>query len=136
MTLPDMPRSRIIIAMLALVAIAMSAASASAERPNAPMWCLAQAPFQLEVTVLSVELKQQDSRTTNVWHRVRVERVSAGSGLKVGDETAVVSQVFDNPLGTTGQRGDRGPSKGPHGPHGKGPRARHCADGTAKTPKG
>ena len=127
--------SRILVAMLALVAIAMCAAPASAERPNQPMWRLAQAPFQLEVTVLSVELKQQDARTTNVWHRVRVERVFAGSGLKAGDETAVVSQVFDNPPGTVGSSGDRGPFKGPNGLPVKGDRARIFADGTAKALK-
>jgi hypothetical protein len=127
--------SRILVAMLALVAIAVCAAPASAERPNQPMWRLAQAPFQLEVTVLSVELKQQDARTTNVWHRVRVERVFAGSGLKAGDETAVVSQVFDNPPGTVGSSGDRGPFKGPNGLPVKGDRARIFADGTAKTLK-
>jgi len=99
------------------------------------MWRLAQAPFQLEVTVLSVELKQQDARTTNVWHRVRVERVFVGSGLKAGDETAVVSQVFDNPPGTVGSSGDRGPFKGPNGLPVKGDRARIFADGTATTLK-
>jgi hypothetical protein len=130
-----MPRSRILVAMLALVAIAMSATSASAEQMDQPMWRLAQAPFQLEVTVLSVELKQQDSRTTNVWHRVRVERVFAGSGLKVGDETAVVSQVFDNPPRTVGSSGDRGPFKGRNGLPMKGDRARIYAEGTAKTLK-
>jgi len=127
--------SRILVAMLALVAIAVCAAPASAERPNQPMWRLAQAPFQLEVTVLSVELKQQDARTTNVWHRVRVDRVFAGSGLKAGDETAVVSQVFDNPPGTVGSSGDRGPFKGPNGLPVKGDRARIFADGTAKALK-
>lgn len=124
--------SRILVAMLALVAIAVCAAPASAERPNQPMWRLAQAPFQLEVTVLSVELKQQDARTTNVWHRVRVERVFAGTGLKAGDETAVVSRIFDNPPGTIGSSGDRGPFAGPRGLPKEGDRARIFADGSAQ----
>jgi len=136
MTLPDMPFLRMPLAALVLAATMAAAAPAAAERMNQPMWLLAQAPFQLEVTILSVEHKTQDSRTTNIWHRVRVERVFVGSGLKVGDETAVVSQLFDNPPGTTGSSGDRGPFKGPNGLPVKGDRARIYAEGTATRLKG
>jgi hypothetical protein len=108
------------------------APAALAERANTPMWLLAEAPFQLEVTVLSIEERQQTDRITDIWHRVRIDRVFAGSGLKVGDETAAVSSVLDNPPGTTGSSGDRGPFKGPNGLPVKGDRARIFATGSAQ----
>jgi hypothetical protein len=123
---------RTLLACLALSIAPMCATAASAEQLPQPMWVLAQSQFQLEVTVLSVELKKQDSRTTNVWHRVRVERVFAGTGLKAGDETAVVSRIFDNPPGTIGSSGDRGPFAGPRGLPKEGDRARIFADGSAQ----
>ena len=123
---------RILTAAVALAVAVLPEAPASAEQLPQPMWVLARSPFQLEVTVLSVELKKQDSRTTNVWHRVRVERVFAGSGLKAGDETAVVSRIFDNPPGTIGSSGDRGPFAGPRGLPKEGDRARIFADGSAQ----
>ena len=126
---------RILTASVALAVAVLPEAPASAEQLPQPMWVLARSPFQLEVTVLSVELKKQDARTTNVWHRVRVERVIAGSGLKAGDETAVVSQIFDNPPLSTGSSGDRGPFTGPRGLPVKGDRARIFADGSAKVLK-
>ncbi|MCL4222173.1 MAG: hypothetical protein KJZ65_12485 [Phycisphaerales bacterium] len=110
-------------------------APAVAEQAPLPAWALAESPYQLEVTILSVEEKKQDARTTNVWHRVRVERVFAGDRLKSGDETAVVSQVFRNSPGTTGSSGDRGPFKGLNGLPVKGDRARLFAGGSASTLK-
>ncbi len=110
-------------------------APAAAERAPLPAWVLAESPYQLEVTVLSVEEKKQDARTTNMWHRVRVERVFAGDGLKPGDETAVVSQVFRSSPGMVGSSGDRGPFKGPNGLPVKGDRARIFAGGSASTLK-
>jgi hypothetical protein len=134
-TLSDVLLRRILTAAIALAVAVLPEAPASAEQLPQPMWVLARSPFQLEVTVLSVELKKQDARTTNVWHRVRVERVIAGSGLKAGDETAVVSQIFDNPPGTIGSSGDRGPFTGPRGLPAKGDRARIFADGSVKVLK-
>lgn len=118
-----------------IVCLLAFVAPAAAERASLPAWVLAESPFQLEVTVLSVEEKKQDARTTNIWYRVRVERVFVGDGLKPGDETAIVSQVFHNRAGTTGSSGDRGPFKGPNGLPLKGDRARIFADGSASTLK-
>ena len=94
---------------------------------------LASSLFQVEVTILSVETRQQTSQITNVWHRVRIERVMAGEGLEPGDETAVVSQVRENTSGVPvpGSSGDRGPFKGPNGLPLKGDRARLFAGGSA-----
>lgn len=116
---------------LALFAALFIAAPVAAERPNQPMASLAEAPYQLEVTILSIEEKAQTSQITSIWHRVRVERVFVGSGLKQGDETAVVSAVRSNPSMTSGSSGHRGPFKGPNGLPIKGDRARIFADGTA-----
>jgi hypothetical protein len=116
---------------LALFAAFFIAAPVAAERPNQPMASLAESPYQLEVTILSIEEKAQTSQITSVWHRVRVERVFVGSGLKQGDETAVVSQVRSNPSMTTGSSGHRGPFTGPNGLPIKGDRARIFAGGTA-----
>ncbi len=96
-----------------------------------PQWVLAQCPFQLEVTVLSIEEKPLTDQITNVWHRVRIERVLVGDGLTAGEETAVVSQVRSTAPGTTGSSGDRGPFHGPNGLPIKGDRARIFADGSA-----
>ena len=116
---------------LALFAALFIAAPVAAERPNQPMASLAESPYQLEVTILSIEEKAQTSQITSIWHRVRVERVFVGSGLKQGDETAVVSAVRSNPSMTSGSSGHRGPFKGPNGLPIKGDRARIFADGTA-----
>ena len=116
---------------LALFAALIIAAPVAAERPNQPMASLAESPYQLEVTILSIEEKAQTSQITSIWHRVRVERVFVGSGLKQGDETAVVSAVRSNPSMTPGSSGHRGPFKGPNGLPIKGDRARIFADGTA-----
>ena len=116
---------------LALFAALFIAAPVAAERPNQPMASLAESPYQLEVTILSIEEKAQTSQITSIWHRVRVERVFVGSGLKQGDETAVVSAVRSNPSMTPGSSGHRGPFKGPNGLPIKGDRARIFADGTA-----
>lgn len=122
-------RTRLVVALV--VGVLILAAVAHAERASLPMWRLSQSPFQLEVTVLSLEEKPLDGRTTNIWHRVRIERVFVGEGLAEGDETAVVSQVVRNPPGTTGSSGDRGPFAGPNGLPRAGDRARLFAGGTA-----
>lgn len=99
-------------AWLAAAAPEAAAAAAVLERPDTPMSVLQQAPYQLEVTVLSVEHKEAH-QGTSVWHRVRVERVMVGAGLKPGDETAVVSSTYRLAPGTVGSSGDRGlPRKG------------------------
>lgn len=101
------------------------------ERASAPSAVLHRAPHQLEVTVLSIEEKPGPHSGKSIWHRVRVDRVMAGSGLARGDEVAVVSVVNHNPPGTTGSSGDRGPFNGPNGLPRKGDRARLFAEGDA-----
>ncbi|MCE2884887.1 MAG: hypothetical protein LW806_08320 [Planctomycetaceae bacterium] len=109
------------------------APTARAEVPDQPMWALRQAPFELEVTVLSVEEKPGPGpQDTSVWHRVRIDRVVRGDGLAAGEETAVVSKVRDLAAGTTGSRGMRGPFRGTNGLPRTGDRARLFATGTAK----
>ncbi len=104
---------------------------ARAESPTQPMWILTQARFQCEVTVLSVEHKPiAGTSGTAVWHRVRIDRLLVGSGIDVGFETAVVSQIYDNAAGTTGGSGMRGSFRGSHGLPITGDRARLYADGT------
>ncbi|MBU3728740.1 MAG: hypothetical protein FGM37_05760 [Phycisphaerales bacterium] len=122
--------------LMSFVALAIGLSQAArAEQPVAPMWQLAEAAFQLEVTVLSVEEKPLTERITNIWHRVKVKRVFVGTGLNVGDELAVVSQVFDNPPGATSSSGDHGPFNGPNGLPAKGDHARIFANGSAKVLK-
>ncbi len=122
---------RSLLASFAALILALAPA-AYAERPDVPMSSLAEAPFQLEVTVLSVEEKQQTDQITNIWHRVRIERVFVASDLKIGDETAVVSSRVTLPPRTAGSTGDRGPFNGPGGLPMKGDRARIFARGSAK----
>jgi len=90
-----------------------------------PLSVLKRAPYQLEVTVLSVETKEGPHSGESIWFRVRVDRVIVGNGLKVGDETAVVSQRYKLPRGAVGSTGDRGLPR-------KGDRMRVYADGNAK----
>jgi hypothetical protein len=123
-------KMRLLLTWATLFTLTLSPA-ALAERADTPMWRLAESPFQLEVTVLSLEEKRQTDHITNVWHRVRIERVVAGSDLKVGDETAVVSQRLET-HGVPGSSGDRGPFKGPSGLPAKCDRARLFAEGSAK----
>jgi len=109
------------------------ASVAHAEVPDRPMWALRQAPFELEVTVLSVEEKPGPGpQNISVWHRVRIDRVVRGDGLAAGEETAVVSLVHDLPAGTTGSRGQRGSFRGLNGLPRAGDRARLFAGGSAK----
>lgn len=117
--------------LLALAAL-LSGPTAHAEQMPLPMYWLAQSPFQIEVTILAVEFKPGPHHGQSVWHRVRIERVMVGDGLKPGDETAVVSIIRENPPGTTGSSGDRGPFAGPNGLPLKGDRARLFASGTAQ----
>jgi hypothetical protein len=118
---------RVLVTFLAAVSASavLMPNAAFAERPNAPLSVLKRAPYQLEVTVLSVETKEGPHSGESIWFRVRVDRVIVGNGLKVGDETAVVAKRYDLPRGAVGSRGDRGlPSKGD--------RMRVYADGNAK----
>ncbi len=103
---------------------------AVAVEPPMPRHVLAHSRFQVEVTVLSVESKAQHEQLTNVWHRVRIDRVMAGEGLKPGDETAVVSQVRTTGP-TPGGTGHRAGFGGMNGLPRKGDRARLFAGGTA-----
>jgi len=107
--------------------------SAHGEKPPSPKSALRQEPFIVEVTVLSVEEKPGPHAGSSVWHRVRIDRVERGDGLKAGDETAVVSRIYDNPPGTTGTSGHRGDWRGPNGLPAKGDRARLFASGSATT---
>jgi len=107
----------------------VSLASAVPERAPTPSAALHRSPHQLEVTVLSVEEKAGLNRDRHFWHRVRVDRVLAGSGLVPGNEVAVVSVVHHNPPGATGSSGDRGPFRGPNGLPLAGDRARLFAEG-------
>ncbi len=106
------------------------ASAARAEVPDQPMWSLRQASFELEVTVVSVEEKPGPGpQDTSVWHRVRIDHVVRGDGLKAGEETAVVSKVHELPPGAVGSRGQRGPFRGNNGLPRKGDRARLFAHG-------
>lgn len=122
----------LVLAVSALTALA-SSVPAHAEKMPSPKSVLRQEPFILEVTVLSVEEKPGPHAGSSVWHRVRIDRVERGDGLKVGDETAVVSRVYDNPPGTAGTNGHRGDWRGPNGLPAKGDRARLFASGSATT---
>lgn len=123
-----------VLATTLVTSLATTLASvAHAEVPDRPMWALRQAPFELEVTVLSVEEKPGPGpQDTSVWHRVRIDRVVRGDGLAAGEETAVVSKVHDLFAGTAGSRGMRGPFRGTNGLPRAGDRARLFARGTAK----
>jgi len=118
--------------MLAVsVVIALTIARASrAEAPSLSPIQLHAAPIQIEVTVLTVEFKALSSSITNIWHRVRIDRVIAGDGMKVGDETAVVSETRENPPGTLGSSGQRGAFRGVNGLPIRGDRARLFASGS------
>ena len=129
-------------AVVCAIPLVFGAAAARAERANAPLSVLKQAPYQLEVTVLSIEIKDGQGRSKSVWHKVRVDRVMvAGVGaaagataavgvgaVKVGDELAVVSTITTLTPGTVGGTGDRSTFKGPNGLPVKGDRARLYAD--------
>jgi len=128
--------------VLLLVNIAMSAVLASpagadtvAEKLPSPPWLLRQERFVVDVTVLSIEEKPGPHAGSSVWHRVRIDRIERGQGLKVGDEVAVVSRTYDLPPGTPGTIGHQGFGnwRGPNGLPRKGDRARLFATGDAKT---
>ncbi len=126
-----MPARLMTIATLAaLSTVSAMPPVAMAVEPPMPRHVLAQARFQLEVTVLSVEAKTQTDQLTRVWHRVRIDRVMAGEGLKPGDETAVVSQVRTHATPTPGGTGHRAGFGGMNGLPRKGDRARLFAGGT------
>lgn len=117
-------------AIAVLMTVSPMPPAARAVEGPVPRHVLAQARFQLEVTVLSVESKAQTDQLTNVWHRVRIDRVMAGEGLKPGDETAVVSQVRTYATPTPGGTGHRADFGGMNGLPRKGDRARLFAGGT------
>ncbi|MCA3003756.1 MAG: hypothetical protein IOD15_00145, partial [Phycisphaerales bacterium] len=96
----------ILLTALALLLACPPTPGLALERAPTPMHQLLQAPYQLEVTTLSVETKQGPHSGDSIWCRVRIDRVLAGPGLKAGDETAVVSVRYNNPPGTTGASGD------------------------------
>lgn len=119
--------------------------NADAEAPALSTIQLHAAPIQIEVTVLTVESKALTSNITNLWHRVRIDRVLVGEGMKVGDETAVVSEIRENASGMTGMTGttgttgttgmtgttgQRGEFRGMHGLPIPGDRARLFASGS------
>lgn len=121
------PRTALaLVAALALFVGAPSRAAHGRERAATPMSELIKAPYQLEVTTLSVETKQGPHSGESIWCRVRVDRVIAGPGLKVGDETAIVSVRYHNPPGTVG-------ASGHWNIPGVGERRRVYATGTAQT---
>jgi hypothetical protein len=136
-TLPDMTlclHLMVRLRLLALMAVVLLPASPLiAEVPDQPMWALRQAPFELEVTILSVEEKPGPGpQDTSVWHRVRIDHMVRGDGLTVGHETAVVSKVHDLAAGSAGSRGMRGPFRGLNGLPRVGDRARLFTGGSAK----
>ncbi len=100
------------------------------ERANKSAWALHQAPYQLDVTILSTERKSVPGGHTNVWQRVRIDACMRGGDVKVGDELAVVSHIYFNPPRTPGSAGDRGPFKGENGLPLDGDRARIFAEGS------
>ncbi|MEY3230133.1 MAG: hypothetical protein RL689_220 [Planctomycetota bacterium] len=120
-----------IVVLALLTAVSVVSPAARATEPSLPRHVLAQSRHQLEVTVLSVESKAQHEQLTNVWHRVRIDRVMAGEGLKPGDETAVVSQVRTYATPTPGGTGHRANFGGVNGLPRKGDRARLFASGTS-----
>ncbi len=105
--LPTLLRVNLPLVLLTAVCVC-SARVSLAERPDTPIANLLQAPFQLEVTVLSVEHKHGPHSGESIWHRVHVDRVITGPCLNPGDETAIVSVRRNNAPGTTGNAGDRG----------------------------
>lgn len=119
--------------LFAVVASLSIVSALCAEKMPSPQWLLREEPFIVEVTVLSVEEKPGPHSGSSVWHRVRIDRIERGAGLKAGDETAVVSRTYVNPPGTTGTRGHFGDWRGPNGLPVKGDRARLFASGDAKT---
>ncbi len=104
------------------------------EQGSQPTASLRQAKYQLEVTVLSVEVKPGPHTGDSLWFRVRIERVmhDDSSSLKVGDETAVVSLTYRNAPGSLGTAGDRSCFRGTNGLPIKGDRARIYASGSPK----
>ncbi len=132
------PARRVLLLLIAFTVLCAGPTPARAERPNTPLSILKQAPYQLEVTVLSIELKDGPSRSKGVWHRVRVDRVlvaPAPTGpIKPGDVLAVVSTVYTLAPGTVGGTGDRGTFKGPNGLPTKGDRARLYANAAKDSP--
>ena len=120
------------IAFVATLVYSVAAIASPRERPGVCMAGLHCAPFQLLVTVLSVEEKQAPGDSVHLWYRVRVERVMAGDGIAPGDEVAVVSGRHILAPGVTGSTGDRGPFAGPNGLPVRGDRARIFASGSSK----
>ncbi|MEY2795453.1 MAG: hypothetical protein RIR10_1169 [Planctomycetota bacterium] len=111
-----------------------------AEKMPSPPWVLRQEPYVLEVTVLSIEEKPGPHAGSSVWHRVRIDHVVRGEGVKAGDDVAVVSRTYRLAPGTVGTIGHRGFGdwRGPNGLPRKGDRARlfasmNVTSGDAKT---
>ena len=129
-----------LLAVIAMLASLAAAPRICAEKMPSPPCVLRQEPFVLEVTVLSIEEKPGPHAGSSVWHRVRIDRVERGEGVKAGDEAAVVSRTYELPPGTVGTIGHRGFGdwRGPNGLPRKGDRARlfasmNVTSGNAKT---
>ena len=119
-----------LLAVIASLASLLVASRLGAEKMPSPPWVLRQEPYVLEVTVISIEEKPGPHAGTSVWHRVRMDRIEHATGLKVGEEIAVVSKTY-NTFGTPGTRGHFGHWKGPNGLPIKGDRARLFASGSS-----
>ncbi len=126
-------RSAAILAACLVVLSAAAAPAVPAEKMPTPKYLLRQEAFVLEVTILSTEAKSGPHAGSSVWHRVRVDRVERGEGLRTGDEVAVVSRTYELPSGSAGTTGHRGGWKGPNGLPRAGDRARLFASGTPTT---
>lgn len=128
----------ILLAAIALIASLSVSPRFCAEKMPSPPWLLRQERFVVDVTILSIEEKAGPHAGSSVWHRVRIDRIERGEGLKAGDEVAVVSRTYDLPPGTVGTIGHRGFGdwRGPNGLPVKGDRARLFATGDAKTGDG
>ncbi len=124
------PLSLVVLAASVALLAAGAAPAPCAEKMPTQKYLLRHEPFVLEATVLSVESKRGPHAGMSVWHRVRVDRVERGEGLKAGDEVAVVSRTHELPAGATGTTGHFGGWKGPNGLPVAGDRARLFATGS------
>jgi len=125
-------RRPLVVILLALLAALVCGRLSSAEKMLTPKWLLWQEPVVVDGTVLSIEKKPGPHAGSSIWHRVRIDRIARGVGLKVGEEVAVISRIYTTPPGTAGTSGHRGVWGGPNGLPTKGDRARIFASGNAQ----
>ncbi len=130
-TVPNMRVT--LLAVIASLASLLVASRLGAEKMPTPKFLLRHEPVVLDVTVLSIEEKPGPHAGSSVWHRVRIDHVERGEGLKAGDEAAVVSRTYRLAPGTAGTTGHRGFGnwRGPNGLPAKGDRARLFASGSS-----